>query len=219
MLKFGRKTDEPQNEVKSSDKEGKGSWFKENQRSIIAVALIAVMAFVMRFIFAFGVSADNAFALSGGVAASEHLHTITEMLTDGSFFGSDSSLNYPFGSVNSNPILIDGVLALIASIGTSLGMATVKAASLTLATFSVVCGTLAVIPMFLLGKEVIGTKKAPEYHDLTQYIVCDYYEYSIDELDHVFIGERYAPLKNIYVGHRCRIRHFGDQFAYPQHQI
>ena len=160
MLKFGRKTDEPQNEVKSSDKEGKGSWFKENQRSIIAVALIAVMAFVMRFIFAFGVSADNAFALSGGVAASEHLHTITEMLTDGSFFGSDSSLNYPFGSVNSNPILIDGVLALIASIGTSLGMATVKAASLTLATFSVVCGTLAVIPMFLLGKEVIGTKKA-----------------------------------------------------------
>ena len=81
-------------------------------------------------------------------------------MNGGSFFGTDSSLNYPFGSANSNPILIDAILAGIAMIGTSLGMATVKAASLTLGTFSLACGTLAIIPMFLLGKEVVGTKKA-----------------------------------------------------------
>ena len=160
MFRNGRKTDGPQNEVKSSEKEGKGSWFKENKSSIIAVGMIVIMAFVMRFVFSYGISADSAFALSGGALASEHLHTIVEILDGGSFFGSDSSFNYPFGSVNGNPVFIDVILAAIANIGQMLGMETVKASSLTLATFSLACGTLAVIPMFLLGKEVIGTKKA-----------------------------------------------------------
>ena len=160
MFKKSRKTEEPPMGANSSETEEKGSWFKENQRPIIAVALIVIMAFVMRFVFAFGISADSAFALSGGAVASEHLHTITEIMNGGAFFGEDGSLNYPFGSVNSNPVFIDAILAGIAMIGTALGMATVKAASLTLATFSLVCGTAAVIPAFLLGKEIIGTKKA-----------------------------------------------------------
>ncbi len=160
MFKNGRKTDMPQDGAQSSGTEGKGSWFKENQRSIVAVGLIVIMAFVMRFIFSFGVSADSDFALSGGAAASGHLHTITQILNGGSFFGVDDTLNYPFGSVNSNPVFIDAVLAGISMIGTALGMSAVKAASLTLATFSLVCGTFAVIPMFLLGKEIIGTRKA-----------------------------------------------------------
>ena len=160
MFRNGRKTDMPQDGAQSSVAEGKGSWFKENKRSIVAVGLIVIMAFVMRFIFSFGVSAGSDFALSGGVLASEHLHTITQIMNGGSFFGVDGSLSYPFGSVNSNPVLIDAILAGIAMIGTALGMSAVKAASLTLATFSLACGTLAVIPMFLLGKEVIGTRKA-----------------------------------------------------------
>ena len=160
MFKNGRNTDGPVAEAKTSENVDKGSWFKDNQRSIIAVGLIVIMAFVMRFIFSYGISADSAFALSGGSIASEHLHTITDILDGGSFFGSDGSFNYPFGSVNSNPVFIDMVLAGIAMIGTSLGMASVKAASFTLATFSLACGTLAVIPAFLLGKEVIGTRKA-----------------------------------------------------------
>ncbi len=160
MFRNGRKTDMPQDGAQSSETEGKGSWFKENKRSIVAVGLIVIMAFLMRFIFSFGVSADSDFALSGGTAASEHLHTITQILNGGSFFGVDGTLNYPFGSVNSNPVFIDAVLAGISMIGTALGMSAVKAASLTLATFSLVCGTIAVIPMFLLGKEVIGTRKA-----------------------------------------------------------
>ena len=160
MFKNGRKTDVPQNGEMSSDKGGKGAWIKENKRSIIAVGLIVIMAFIMRFIFAVGVSAGSEFALSGGTVASEHLHTITQILSGGSFFGVDDTLNYPFGSVNSNPVLIDCILAGIASIGTSLGMLPVKAASLTLSTFSLMCGTFAVIPMFLLGKEVVGTRKA-----------------------------------------------------------
>ena len=160
MSIIGRKTDEPQNEAKSPDEGGKGSWFKDNQRSIIAVALIAVMAFVMRFVFAYGVSADSGFALSGGVLASEHLHTITEILDGGSFFGSDSSLNYPFGSVNSNPVFMDCIIALFAMIGTAAGMSSVEAGSAALASFSVICGTFAVIPVYFLGKEILGTKKA-----------------------------------------------------------
>ncbi len=160
MFGKGRKTDGPREEVESSKPEGKGSWFKDNQSSIIAVGMIVIMAFVMRFVFSYGISADSAFALSGGAVASEHLHTIVGILNGGSFFGSDSGLNYPFGSVNGNPVFIDMILAAIANIGQMLGMETVKASSLTLATFSLACGTLAVIPMFLLGKEVVGTKKA-----------------------------------------------------------
>ena len=167
MFKKGRKTEESQGGSNPSEKGSLGSWIKTNKVPIIAVGLIAVMAFVMRFVFSVGVSADNAyeipggvFALSGGTVASEHLHTITQILNGGSFFGSDGSLNYPFGSVNSNPILIDVILAGIAMIGTSLGMLAIKAASLTLATFSLVCGTMAVIPAFFLGKEILGTKKA-----------------------------------------------------------
>lgn len=160
MLKIGNKTRAPQEEVNSAPKEGKKGWFKNNQRSIIAVTLIALMAFVLRFAFAYGVSADSGFALSGGSSASEHLSTITALVSGGSIFGADGSLNYPFSTANPNPILIDLFVALFAMIGKACGMAAAEASAAALSWCSVIFGTLAVVAMFFLGKEAVGTKKA-----------------------------------------------------------
>ena len=87
MLKFGKKTSDPQATGGTPDpNKEKGCWFKDNQHSLI-IAAILLLAFLLRFVFAYGLSAGSGYALSGGTSASEHLHTITEILSAGTIFG------------------------------------------------------------------------------------------------------------------------------------
>lgn len=160
MAKFGIKTSSSQEKGdKASSEEGKTSWFKKNQRSILAVALIALTAFVLRFVFAYSISAGSGFALSGGTGASEHLHNITQILAGTTPFGVDSSMFYPFGSVNSNPIFMDLFLSVFAMIGKACGMTAVEAASAVLAWSAVIFGVLSCIMAYFVGKALFKSKK------------------------------------------------------------
>ena len=160
MLKFGKKTSDPQTTGDTPEpKKEEGGWFKKNQHSLI-IAAILVLAFVIRFVFAYGLSAGSGYALSGGTSASEHLHTITEVLTAGTIFGADGAIHYPFGTASTNPPLIDLVLSLFAFIFKAVGMDATAAAGAALGWSSVLFGTLACIPMYLLARDILGSKKA-----------------------------------------------------------
>ena len=160
MLKFGKKTSDPQATGGTPDpNKEKGCWFKDNQHSLI-IAAILLLAFLIRFVFAYGLSAGSGYALSGGTSASEHLHTITEILSAGTIFGADGAINYPFGTASTNPPLLDMVLSLFAFVFKAVGMDATAAAGAALGWSAVIFGTIACIPMYLLGKEMLGSRKA-----------------------------------------------------------
>ncbi|MCQ2052834.1 MAG: hypothetical protein MJZ03_02745 [archaeon] len=138
----------------------KSLWSTGKKTSVIIVGMIAIIAFVIRAAFSFGTSTDNMFALSGGLEASEHLHTVVQILKGNNVFGPVSSLCYPCGSINGNPIVIDFIIAGIAAGVMNAGVPPIVAASLALGTFAVLCGTITVVIAYILGMEVVGTRKA-----------------------------------------------------------
>ncbi len=161
MLKIGKKTSDPQatEDVSVPKKTGNGNWFAKN-RHIVAIGVIVLIAFLIRFIDAAGLCIGNNYALSGGTGASEHLHRITNMLTGGAIFGLDGALYYPFGSADANPPLMDLILGAFAFIFKACGLGTTAAAGAALAWGAVIFGTLAVIPAYILGKEILDSKAA-----------------------------------------------------------
>lgn len=158
MLKLGNRTSTPQGpEDSPTTEKGKvGYWCKRNQTPLV-IASILIIAFLLRFVFAFGISGGT--AISGGSAASEHLHTITEIMA-GSFFGVDGHLNYPFGSTSPNGPFLDIVLAGFALIFKAFGMTATAAAATALSWSAVIFGVLACIPMYKLTKDITGNKFA-----------------------------------------------------------
>ena len=161
MLKIGKKTSDPQTaeDMSVPKKTGNGNWFGKNQH-IVAIGVIVLIAFLIRFIDAAGLCMGNNYALSGGTGASEHLHRITNMLTGGAIFGLDGALYYPFGSADANPPLMDLILGVFAFIFKACGLGTTAAAGASLAWGAVIFGTLAVIPAYILGKEIFDRKAA-----------------------------------------------------------
>ena len=161
MLKIGKKTSDPQatEDVSVPKKTGNGNWFAKNQH-IVAIGVIVLIAFLIRFIDAAGLCMGNNYALSGGTGASEHLHRITNMLTGGAIFGIDGALYYPFGSADANPPLMDLIMGAFAFIFKACGLSTTAAAGASLAWGAVIFGTLAVIPAYILGKEILNSKAA-----------------------------------------------------------
>ena len=133
------------------------AWFKREWR-LIALLVIMVMAFVIRFIFAFGVSAGSDFALSGGTAASSHAHTI-ESILNGSFAFTDPALNYPYGSVNIYPIFMDVIMAGVAGIVSLFGVSTGTAVAGTLAFSAPILAALTCWPVYMIGRKMFNDEK------------------------------------------------------------
>jgi asparagine N-glycosylation enzyme membrane subunit Stt3 len=135
--------------------EGEGVWYKREWRLITLLAIM-IVAFVIRFIFAYGVSAGSDFALSGGSAASNHA-SIIESLISGS--AADPTLNYPFGSVNIYPPLMDYILAGVAWIVSAFGISAGTAAAGTLAFAAPIFAALTCWPVYLIGRKMFNDEK------------------------------------------------------------
>jgi asparagine N-glycosylation enzyme membrane subunit Stt3 len=143
MRKFGKESTAPTEGVNRES----GGWLQNH--GALAVCLIAILAFVLRTVFAYGISADGGYALSGGSDAQYHLHVV-ESILDGSFIlGSDSAINYPVGGLNTNAPLYDFIAA---------GIGSFAGASAALAFLAPVFGVLTCFPVYLIGKELYGTK-------------------------------------------------------------
>ncbi len=144
MRKFGKDSAGPSG---GADRESGTGWLQNH--CAIAVCIVAILAFVLRTVFVYGVSAGSDFALSGGSDAQYHLHVV-ESILDGSFiFGSDAAINYPIGGLNVNPPLYDMIAAAIGAI---------SSASFALAILAPIFGALTVFPVYFIGKELGGYK-------------------------------------------------------------
>ncbi|MCL2031709.1 MAG: hypothetical protein FWG96_00305 [Methanomassiliicoccaceae archaeon] len=159
MRKIGNRSARPTTEggfLPASDA-GKEVWYKREWRLITLLAIM-IAAFVIRFIFAFGVSAGSDFALSGGTGASSHVHVI-ESILNGSFAFTDPALNYPHGSVNIYPPLMDFLLAGVAGLASALGVSTGTAAAGALAFSAPIFAALTCWPVYLIGRKMFNDEK------------------------------------------------------------
>ena len=137
--------------------DGQKVWYKREWR-LIALLAIMIVAFVIRFVFAYGVSAGSDFALSGGTGASNHAHTITSIL-NGSFAFTNSSLNFPYGSVNIYPIFMDVIMAAIAWVVSLFGVSIGTAVGGTLAFSAPIIAALTCWPVYLIGRKMFNDEK------------------------------------------------------------
>ena len=144
MRKFGKESTAPDEGVSR----GSGNGWLQNHGAL-AVCIIALLALVLRVAFAYGVSADGDFALSGGSDAQYHLHVVESILDGSIIFGTDAAVNYPVGGLNVNPPLYDFIAAGVGAIG---------GASFALAVLAPIFGALTVFPVYLVGKELSGVK-------------------------------------------------------------
>lgn len=155
-------------EPKAADKSGaKGAWFREHWR-LVSLFVIIVAAFLIRFVFAYGISAADNYALSGGNSASSNLRIVTEILAGTYDPANQSALNYPFGSASVYGPLYDYVMAAFASVVSLFGVTDATAAAGTLAWSAPILGALTCIPVYMIGKkmfkdETIGVVSALFY--------------------------------------------------------
>ena len=120
---------------------------------------IVIVAFLLRTVFVYGLSAGGGYALSGGTSAQNHLHVVESILNGTFVLGSDAAIYYPTGGLNVVPILMDLLAAGVATIFGAFGMTTAESASAALAILPPVFGALACIPVYAIGKELFNDKR------------------------------------------------------------
>ena len=155
MRKFGKESAAPNDTGGSREKSDKG-WLK-NHWCALSLGVIVIVAFLLRTVFAFGLSADGDFALSGGSSAQYHLHVI-ESILNGNYSLTDAAVNYPAGGLMVYPPLMDFLAAIVAMILSAAGMGTTAAASAGIGVLNPIIGALTCVPVFLVARELYGKK-------------------------------------------------------------
>ena len=155
MSRFRKETTAPEETGAVREKSGNG-WLR-NHWCALSLCIIVIVAFALRTVFAYGISADGNFALSGGSSAQYHLHVI-ESILNGSYSMTDSAVNYPNGGLNVFPPLFDFIGAGIATVLTGMGMSTTEAASAAIGALNPIIGALTCIPVYLVAKEMFDKR-------------------------------------------------------------
>ncbi|MCQ2069536.1 MAG: hypothetical protein MJZ68_00165 [archaeon] len=136
----------------SASKDDSGSWFSKNWRLVCLFAIVLV-AFLIRFVFAYGISAGDNYALSGS-SASSHLRVIMEIMAGTYDPANQAMVNYPYGAFSTSGPAFDYLMAGIASIVSATGISNATAAAGTLAWSAPILGALTCIPVYLLAKRM-----------------------------------------------------------------
>ncbi len=142
-------TESPSASSKEVSRNSSGDGWLKTHWSAIFVCAIVVIAFLLRTVFAYGISADNNFALSGGSGAQYHLHVVESILNGTYAIGTDAAVNYPVGGLSICPPLYDFIAA---------GIASFTSASAAMGGLNPVIGALTCIPVYLVTKEMFGNK-------------------------------------------------------------
>ena len=147
MPKIGNES--PSTSSKEASRNSSGDGWLKTHWCALSVCVIVIIAFLLRTVFAYGISADSNFALSGGAGAQYHLHVVESILNGTYAIGTDAAVNYPLGGLNVYPPLYDFVAA---------GIATFTSASAAMGGLNPVIGALTCIPVYLVTKEMFGNK-------------------------------------------------------------
>lgn len=158
MRKFGKESAAPARLGDEGRRKDGSGWFR-NHWCLVSLCAIVVVAFLLRTVFAYGVSAGGDFALSGGSSAQNHLHVVESILNGTFAIGTDAAVNYPFGGLNVVPPLMDFLAAGVACICGMFGLGTTEAASAALAVLPPILGALTCIPVYAVAKEFFDEKK------------------------------------------------------------
>ena len=134
--------------------DGGQAWFRRKWR-LLSIMAIILLAFLIRFVFAYGISAGDNFALSGGASALNNLDAIVSIL-NGTFSFTNPSLNYPIGSLNASPPLFSAIMAGLAGLATLFGVSAETAAAGALAWTAPVFAALTCYPVYLVAKRMFG---------------------------------------------------------------
>ncbi len=138
---------------KPSVKGGNGNWFRLHWR-LLSLLAIVIVAFLLRFVFAYGISAGDNYALSGGSSASNHLRIIAEILAGTYNPANEITMNYPYGTASISGPFFDYLMADIAWVVTLFGVSNATAAAGTLAWSAPILGALTCLPVYLLAKRL-----------------------------------------------------------------
>lgn len=133
--------------------EGGIGWLKEHWLPL-SLFVIVLAAFLVRFVYAYGISAGDNYALSGGSSASSNLRIVMEIMAGTYDPSSVASLNYPFGSVSAYGPAYDYIMAGIAQIVTAFGISDRTAAAGTIAWAAPILGALTCIVIYGIGKKM-----------------------------------------------------------------
>ncbi len=155
MRKFGKESAAPGQT--GADRENSGVGWLKDHWCVLVLCVSLIVAFALRTVFAYGISVDGDYALSGGSSAQYHLHVI-ESIMNGSYSLTDSAVNYPYGGLALYPPLLDFICAGIGSVLSAFGLSTAEAAAASVAVFNPIIGALTCIPVYLLAKEMFDKK-------------------------------------------------------------
>ena len=156
MRKFGKESAAPAKGDEGRRNDGSG-WFR-NHWCLVSMCVIVVVAFLLRTVFVYGLSAGGDFALSGGSSAQNHLHVVESILNGTFAIGTDAAVNYPLGGLNVVPPLMDFLAAAVACLLGMFGMSATESASAALAILPPIFGALTCFPVYKVAKEFFDEK-------------------------------------------------------------
>ncbi|HSV42133.1 MAG TPA: STT3 domain-containing protein, partial [Methanomassiliicoccales archaeon] len=136
----------------------KGSWLSKNWQMALVLVLIIALAFFVRVYFAYPVSVDNGFLVSGGSDSYYHERVIEYVVENGQHLVFDPMLNYPDGVRNMRPPLYDWSVAVSGMTLDGLGFSTEDGVGYSLVLSTALWGALTIIPVFLLANAAFGRK-------------------------------------------------------------
>jgi len=136
----------------------KNSWVARNWQTTMVLVMIVLLAFFVRAYFAYPLSVDNGFLVSGGSDSYYHLRVINHVVDTGQHLVYDFSLNYPIGLRNSRPPLYDWSVATGAMALNALGFSIGDGVGYSLVFSTAIWGALTVIPVYLMTNSVFGRK-------------------------------------------------------------
>ena len=137
---------------------GLKQWFSRNWEFAGVGLLVAIYIFLANF-FIWGPSFTNGTAnFSGGSDPYFNWYVITFTITHHISLLNTSGLNYPLSSGDPRPLFFHWMIVFLAEITGPIFGGTIQAAYYSFMEFDAVFGALLIIPVFLLGKSIIGKK-------------------------------------------------------------
>ncbi|MCE5296242.1 MAG: glycosyltransferase family 39 protein, partial [Euryarchaeota archaeon] len=160
MKKGGKDTTPAKDEVSAITTKAwlKNTWVVRNWQTTMILVMVILLAFFVRAYFAYPLSVDNGFLVSGGSDSYYHMRVIDHVVDNGQHLVYDFSLNYPFGMRNARPPLYDWSVAVSGLSLNALGMPVDDAVGYSLVFSTAIWGSLTVIPVYLMTSSVFGRK-------------------------------------------------------------
>jgi asparagine N-glycosylation enzyme membrane subunit Stt3 len=137
----------------------KGSWFAKNWQTTLVLIMILGLAFFIRVYFAYPLSVDNGFLVSGGSDSYYHMRVIDHVVSTGQHLVFDDMLNYPNGMRNARPPLYDWSVAVTGmGLNSVFGIPQDDAVGYSLVFSTAFWGMMTIIPVFLIANAAFGRK-------------------------------------------------------------